>query len=187
MIEVLFLFGGRLGRLGYFLIGLAISIGGSCLLIFGLGPLVESGGAPVILALAVTGLAILWMSLSLQAARIRDIGLRPLFVILGFVVLYTVLHGGKMTMKNTELGTLFAWSTVALQVIFGFFLLLMPGSDEDPSDRPDPLDDRPLDRRASMMRKLGSDGSMPQVRAAAITSTRASQGTTRQSFGRRGI
>lgn len=187
MVDVLFLFAGRIGRLAYFLIGLAISLGGSCLLIFGLGPLVKSGGAPVIMALAVIGLAILWMSLSVQAARIRDIGLNPFFAILGFGLLYTVLHVGKVTMKETELGPLLAWSTVGLQTIVGFFLMLMPGSDSDRSDRSDPLGDGELDRRADLLRKPGSGSPKPQARPAAIPSTRASQATARPSFGRRSI
>ena len=189
MVEALFMFGGRLNRLQYLLAGVLTHLVGGAILLLGIVSMGNGAGAGAIAILALAGIALLWMALSLQAARIRDIGLSPLLVILAFTIVYSMAHFGKETMKDTDIGTVLAGLTIALQAVFGFFLLLMPGKDSHTSQPPDPLDDHSalLDRRAAMMRSEDAVGLRPTPRHSEEASTRGRQAGTKPSFGRRGM
>lgn len=189
MIEVLFMFGGRLNRFQYFLAGFLTHLVGGGILLLGVVSMGNGAGAGAIATLALAGIALLWMALSLQAARIRDIGLSPLLVIMTFTIVYALVHIGKETMKDTDIGTVLAGLTIALQAVFGFFLLLMPGEGSHTSEPPDPLDDNSalLDRRTAMIRSEDAAGMRPTPRHSEEVSTRGRQARTKPSFGRRGM
>lgn len=175
MIEALFMFGGRLNRLQYLLAGVLTHLVGGGILLLGVVSMGNGAGAIAILAFA--GIALLWVALSLQAARIRDIGLSPLLVIMAFTIVYSMAHIGKETMKDTELGTVLAGLTIALQALFGFFLLLMPGEGSHTSQPPDPLDDNSalLYRRTAMIRSEDAVGVRPTPRHSEEPSARGRQ------------
>lgn len=189
MIEALFMFGGRLNRLQYLLAGVLTHLVGGGILLLGVVSMGNGAGASAIAILALAGIALIWMALSLQAARIRDIGLSPLLVIMAFTIVYSLAHIGKETMKDTELGTMLAGLTIALQAVFGFFLLLMPGKGSHTSDQMDPLDDNSAlrDRRAAMIRSEDAAGVRPTQRPSEEASTRGRHAGTKPSFGRRGV
>ncbi|MGQ3274863.1 MAG: DUF805 domain-containing protein [Allorhizobium sp.] len=189
MIEALFMFGGRLNRFQYFLAGVLTHLVGGGILLLGVVSMGNGAGAGAIATLALAGIALIWMALSLQAARIRDIGLSPLLVIMAFTIVYSMAHIGKETMKDTDVGTVLAGLTIALQAVFGFFLLLMPGEGSHTSDPPDPLDDNSalLDRRTAMIRSEDAAGMRPTPRHSEEASTRGRQAGTKPSFGRRGV
>lgn len=189
MVEALFMFGGRLNRFQYLLAGVLTHLVGGGILLLGVVSMGNGAGAGAIATLALAGIALLWMALSLQAARIRDIGLSPLLVILAFTIVYSMAHIGKETMKDTDIGPVLAGLTIALQAVFGFFLLLMPGKGSHTSDPPDPLDDNTalLDRRAAMIRSEDAAAVRPTPRHSEEASTRGRQAGTKPSFGRRGV
>lgn len=93
MIDVLFKFRGRLTRWKYFLTVVALSLGPVVVLaplLYGIAAL--SGGHPPSKVLLI-GLSLLvaipevWISLSVQTARIRDIGLPPIPVFAAAIVI----------------------------------------------------------------------------------------------------
>ncbi len=189
MIEALFMFGGRLNRLQYLLAGVLTHLVGGGILLLGVVSMGNGAGAGAIAPLALAGIALIWMALSLQAARIRDIGLSPLLVIMAFTIVYSMAHIGKETMKDTDIGTVLAGLTIALQALFGFFLLLMPGEGSHTSEPPDPLDDNSalLYRRTAMIRSEDAVGVRPTPRHSEEPSARGRQAATKPSFGRRGV
>lgn len=93
-------FGGRMGRLEFFLacLGLGFLMG---LLVFaliaGFQPHIERGGKPsfptgLIIVLVVVVLPIyLWFGLAFQAKRLRDMGWNPLYVIPGSIAAFTIM------------------------------------------------------------------------------------------------
>lgn len=95
-------FGGRMGRLSYFLMTLVLGFAMTVLtlgIVFGMMPhYVAAGGklpdevpTPILMTtLLVVGPLFLWFSLALQAKRIRDIGWKPLFVIPAWIGLNVV-------------------------------------------------------------------------------------------------
>lgn len=187
MIEALFMFGGRINRLQYFLASLVTHLVGGGILVLGVVSMGRGGAGAVIAILATAGLAMLWMSLSLQAARIRDIGLNPLLVLMAFAAIYTMTHIGKEMTKGTEIGTLLAGLAFVLQALFGFFLLFTPGHAARPGDPPAPGDETiRVDRRAAMIRSDEGTAARPSTRPSHQSPTRASQAAPRTSFGRRG-
>jgi len=101
MLSAIFSFRGRLGRLQYF--GGSAALVGSVFVVvlvavLSVGSLEnlkehpQSAAAPLILFLLALP-AWIWVSLSLQARRIRDIGFDPLIVIPAFFVLTMLVQG----------------------------------------------------------------------------------------------
>jgi uncharacterized membrane protein YhaH (DUF805 family) len=117
MLAAVFGFGGRLNRLRYFLSCLALGgVFGVLAVIAVIGLLAgHSGGAPVseedllkaFLPLAIFAIpafgAYLWISLSLQARRIRDIGWNPVYVIPGWIGLMIVDRGVALAVPSLAL------------------------------------------------------------------------------------
>jgi uncharacterized membrane protein YhaH (DUF805 family) len=93
MVSLLFGFGGRIGRLEYFLLSCALVIIATLLffmIVSGLAPhdAMPAGAAsreamvrPVLIAVVVIAPIIIWFSLALQAKRLRDMGWNPAIVI----------------------------------------------------------------------------------------------------------
>lgn len=108
MLSTFFGFGGRIGRLRYFVSSIALGIAMVFLVAFAfVGAITQSGGkgSGSVLSGFVPLLFIaplfLWSSLALQAKRIRDIGWNPAMVIPAwmtisvFATMLTVFTGGK--------------------------------------------------------------------------------------------
>ena len=100
MLHTILGFGGRLGRLEFFLacIGLGLLVMLLVLaLIAGFAPHIERGAKPslppgLIVMLYVVVLPIyLWFGLALQAKRFRDMGWNPLYVIPGSIAGFTIM------------------------------------------------------------------------------------------------
>lgn len=182
MIETCLLFSGRLNRLQYFLAGLVISLVGGGILFIAIMPMGGDSSMPILALFAVIGLLFLWVSLSMQAARIRDIGLSPLVTIIGFAIVYGIAHAIETHMAGTDLGSLLSAVTIGLQIVASFFLLLMPGdsfSASDPTSPPNGQDRH--DRRSNLSRQD------PISRARPAAAAPASQGYAKPTFGRRGM
>lgn len=182
MIETYFLFGGRLNRLQYFLAGLVINLVGGALLFTAIMKMATGGGMPILALLSVSGLLFLWISLSMQAARLRDIGLSPLFTIVGFAIVYGIVHALKTITSGSDLGSLLSALTIGLQIVVSLFMLLMPGDSFSAGDPISPIDngDRP-DRRSAVIR----EETMTRAKPAAAAPT--AQGYGKPTFGRRGM
>lgn len=182
MSEALFLFGGRLNRLQYFLAGLLMSVIGGALLFTGMMNIANGGGMPMLAILALLGLVFFWTSLSMQAARIRDIGLSPLFTIVGFAIVYGIIHAITTEMDGTELGSLFSVASIGLQIVASLFMLLMPGDSFSGSEPTSPVDIRNApDRRSTEMQGQ----TMARSKPAAATPMAQTYG--KPTFGRRGM
>ena len=103
MLNIIFGFGGRVGRLEFFLFSLGLGIVSVllALLIFGavmphdlmtMDPASRKMALvrPVLITLLIVGPFFCWFSFALQAKRFRDMGWNPLFAILGWIGLMMV-------------------------------------------------------------------------------------------------
>lgn len=116
MLHTILGFGGRLGRLEYFIISLVFGIlVGLMILALFLGFIphgataaeakasLESPGLLLILLLVIVPIY-LWFSLALQAKRLRDIGWNPLYVIPGWIAVITIDRFVAMAFPAVALG-----------------------------------------------------------------------------------
>jgi len=148
-------FGGRLGRLEFFLSCLALGFLVMLLvlaLIAGFAPHFERGAKSLPPGLMVAFYVIvmpiyLWFGLALQAKRLRDMGWNPLYVIPGSIAAFTI-----MALLSPFVPGLAALSMV-LNLLLGLCLLFWPseptgdgdwygGSYQDGSPDPDRVIDR---------------------------------------------
>ncbi|KPF42592.1 DUF805 domain-containing protein [Rhizobium sp. AAP43] len=194
MIEVLFMFRGRLNRLQYFLTGLVAHLVVGGVAVIGIMSMRSGSGVQILLLLALFGLVSLWMSLSLQAARIRDIGLSPLLVMLGFTAVFVVAYGAEAQMVGTPIGSLLSALTIGLQLVSGLFLLFMPGDSFSWTAPDAPRPDHPsLDRRTVAARNGSPTPTRSGVTRSSDPTSQRSSGTASQAaqarpaFGRRGM
>ena len=180
MFEGAFSFGGRIGRLSFFLQGLAmvpaagIAAAALAFLVYparrdGLGLAFFIGCA------ALLGLVAAWYSLSLHVRRIRDIGWDPVVVIVGWIALAVgdpvVAHlVPSLAAGGHHPGT---WVGAILNLALSAALLLWPGH-----DGPDaPLDTGPRMTRVEALGYSSSQGAAPV----------AARPRRPQGFGRRGL
>ena len=140
MLGAVFSFRGRIGRLQYFagLVGLFVAvILAAVFAVFSLGSLeaVKADPSRALPALLIVLAAVplwIWISLSLQARRLRDMGFNPLIVIpalIAFSALDQVLGaaiygGGVMAMQHTPLEPL-------VNLAYSCCLLFWPGKPVD--------------------------------------------------------
>src|ERR1700680_4940889 len=92
MVSLLFGFGGRVGRLEYFLLSCALVIIATLLLFMIISGLAPNPGlpgdhrsreamvSPVLIAVVWISPVVIWLSLTLQAKRFRDMGWTPAIV-----------------------------------------------------------------------------------------------------------
>lgn len=184
MIETYFLFAGRLKRLQYFLAGLVINLIGGGILFMAIMKMISGGGTPILALVAVFGILFFWISLSMQAARIRDIGLNPLFTIVCFAIVYGIAHALKTHMAGSSLAALLSALTMGLQIVASLCLLFMPSDSCPRIESTSPPDGQDmLDRRSDLVRQ--DPMTMTRARPAAAAPT--SHGYARPTFGRRGM
>lgn len=132
MIDVMFKFRGRLTRWKYFLTVVALSLGPVVVLaplLYGIAAL--SGGHPPSKVLLI-GLSLLivipevWVSLSVQTARIRDIGLPPIPVFAAAIVVNLLyLFAPKMIPVSSVASAVSSICAIA-GVGWGLALLFLP-------------------------------------------------------------
>ncbi|THV22522.1 DUF805 domain-containing protein [Peteryoungia ipomoeae] len=195
MLEAVFMFRGRVNRLQYFLAGIFFCLLGVGLWVLGILAIDPAEEAEGILPLLLLGVVLLWIGLSLQAARIRDIGLSPLLVILGLGVAYFLLGIGEQVAGDASLKSLFSAGSIGLQIVSSLFLLLMPGTGTTPDD---PMLE-PYGREALSSQTRMTQMDLPARSSQSVTSQRyspppasavasaRSQAGARASFGRRGL
>ncbi|WP_246041500.1 DUF805 domain-containing protein [Peteryoungia ipomoeae] len=189
------MFRGRVNRLQYFLAGIFFCLLGVGLWVLGILAIDPAEEAEGILPLLLLGVVLLWIGLSLQAARIRDIGLSPLLVILGLGVAYFLLGIGEQVAGDASLKSLFSAGSIGLQIVSSLFLLLMPGTGTTPDD---PMLE-PYGREALSSQTRMTQMDLPARSSQSVTSQRyspppasavasaRSQAGARASFGRRGL
>ncbi len=207
MFAAVFGFGGRLNRLRYFLSCLALGgVFGVLVVMAVIGVLAgHSGGAPAseedllkaflplaIFAIPVCG-AYLWVSLALQARRIRDIGWNPLYVIPGWIGLMIVDRGVALAVPSlaliphngTLLGSLF---NLAMGGALLFWPSAGPIEPRSPAEINWDVPDEPRARAPVAARRL-----MPAKVSAPIVAEPARAAPVRTvnpgppAFGRRGL
>lgn len=192
MFETLFMFGGRLNRLQYFFTSIIISlvaglIGG---ILFAAMAATGAGiGGFVLLILLM--LPFLWMSLSVQAARIRDIGLSPLVVIGGLIAFYGVLHLAIMASTSVTVALVLSGTSIVAQILHGLFIFFMPG-DSFSRNGPSSFDNSPGGDRSG--RTPWDDIAIPSAPSpyalaepAPVRAVRQPQSNAKPAFGRRGL
>jgi uncharacterized membrane protein YhaH (DUF805 family) len=124
-----FLFGGRLGRLGYFgySLGFGIFLG---LLLLPVGRLLlPEGGTPGKAAIAtfiyvLAMFASVFVGLILTVKRLHDFGLSGWYYLLVLAV-PTVLYGLAFAFRSTDL----TWIAVGTQVLIWFLMSFWPGTE----------------------------------------------------------
>ncbi|HXQ11453.1 MAG TPA: DUF805 domain-containing protein [Caulobacteraceae bacterium] len=148
MLAAVFSFRGRINRLQYFggLVGLFLSFvvaGLAAVLSIGDLRLVEQEPTRVLPLLAIALIAVplwIWVSLSLQARRIRDIGLNPLFVIPAYLLFEAIDQAigtsmaGAPVASLTSVASMMPHHTVLQPVVdlaYSLALLFWPGRARD--------------------------------------------------------
>lgn len=180
MLDVLFSFRGRVARLQYFCTSLCIS------LVFGVVIAVvllvmrqqeTKDFFTVLIALGVLcGLPLLWVSCSLQAARIRDMGFKPKPILVGVISLS--IFPFFVTLLFPGSAAVLAFSAIAKLAHFalGIALLFCPSGYRFASTSPDTDEPERRERPvAPMHRVVTTDVPRRQVNGA------------RTAFGRRGL
>jgi uncharacterized membrane protein YhaH (DUF805 family) len=193
MLEYVFSFRGRINRLQYFLgvLGLATTLVILALVAFFalLGGRRPESLASVLLPAALFALValplFLWISLSLQARRLRDIGWNPIFVIPGVITFAVFDELIAMAVPALSISKLHHQTILGLLVSFGLgcCLLFWPGRDPNEVD----LDDG-ASWPAPEPSELGSGPSPEPTAAPARPAAPAwNAAPVRTGFGRRGL
>lgn len=195
MIETLFMFGGRLNRLQYFFTSIIISLVAGLVagMLFAVMAATGAGFGGFAL-LIMLGLPFLWMSISMQAARIRDIGLNPLFLIVGAMAFFGVLHLTIMASAGLGVALVLSGVSIVSQFLLTLFLLFMPGDSFSRNGPPFSFDTTPGSGRhgrtpwddiaipsAPSPPRHASSGPVP------VRAVRQPQAHAKPAFGRRGL
>jgi uncharacterized membrane protein YhaH (DUF805 family) len=154
MLDFLFSFRGRIGRLRYFLGSMALSMPLVLMIVGIIGVVVSAGGGklPLIPLLVMALFAVvsipvfLYSSLSMQARRIRDIGWNPLYVIPAWIGVGVIDRLIAQAFPALSIGHLHFQTLpgLLLNLAFGLVLLFWPGGGDVDSassrgaDRPRP-------------------------------------------------
>lgn len=150
MIAVLFGFRGRLNRTGYLLAMLAAVLATGlafALLYFGWKAMFPGKSMlsvfPALALLGVFCLFQLWMSLSIQAARLRDLGLPPLPMLTLLLAINLLYYVAPMIIPIPSIALVVVRVCHALSALWALSLLFIPsyffdsGADDDDSPAPD--------------------------------------------------
>ncbi|MDK4737948.1 MULTISPECIES: hypothetical protein [unclassified Rhizobium] len=147
MIDILFGFRGTLGRRQYFWWHFGVGCLAGILLALLLDVMAFTGnGKPTILspwALLPFGLFLapfIWMDLSIQSARMRDIGVPPLRVFLAFVLIFLVTTAVSIFMHDGSIEKIFNILYRGIGVVYSALLLFAPSGCLSHWMSPDPED-----------------------------------------------
>jgi uncharacterized membrane protein YhaH (DUF805 family) len=195
MIETLFMFGGRLNRLQYFFTSIIISLFAGLFAGILFAAMAATGaGFGGFALLILLGLPFLWMSISMQAARIRDIGLNPLFVIGGALAFFGVLHLTIMVSAGPAMALALSGVSAVSQFLLTLFLLFTPGDSFTRNGPPSSFDNTPGGDRHG--RTAWDDIAIPSAPSPArhaysdpepVRTVRQPQAHAKPAFGRRGL
>lgn len=179
MIDILFGFRGKLTKRQYFVWHFGVACLGGILLalLFHVMALTGNGRPTTLhpLALLPFGLFFLpfiWIGLSLQSARMRDIGFRPLHVVLTFALVYVVTTAAWIFLPDGSMTRILNMLYRGLGVAYSALLLFAPSGYISHWMPPDPDD---------------TDQNEPQAPVAYVAPTRTTVGSNRSSFGQRGL
>ncbi len=140
MLKALFTFRGRINRLHYLaaIVALGFTLGVAIIAaVMAMMPhfiAARKAGVPgpvgaVILTAMLVLIPFLWISLSLQACRFRDIGWNPVYVIPAWIVMGVVDHVAAMSAPGLAVGRLHqnTWIGLLANLALAGCLLLWPG------------------------------------------------------------
>ncbi|MGO4484773.1 hypothetical protein EFD55_26185 [Rhizobium pisi] len=92
------------------------------------------GAGAVLLILAIAALPSVWMSLSIQAARIRDIGWDPRIVMTAALAVNVVAFLIALLMREWPMTELISKLVKGANIAYGLGLLLLPSNYHVPAD-----------------------------------------------------
>ncbi len=188
MLESLFSFSGRMGRLSYFLWTLAVVaisipfnfvVSLAVMLVVGITAGVQGMASPVLIATLTVVLSVpsLWAGLALATKRTRDLGIAPGLAVVGLVAVCALDLAvvGRLTPVR------FVWPYHHFTPVFGMaatvlYLMLLVWPGYEPAPRPDPVPREPRTLPALDPVPVGA-GTLAAFREAGA----------RPGFGRRGL
>lgn len=195
MFGILFCFNGRIGRLKFFLNSfifvplaiVAIALVAPFIAVFGF----HAGGSKwdaLIFTILIVG-ALLWVLTSLQAARLRDMGWRPLPVITAIILLDVADLALAYFFPSLALaGKHFTGISSFVNTGFTLVLLFTPGTDDDFNPTILLPDVRLPRMRMDFLKGKHSGAPQPAVRSPAMARAPQPAGAgSRATFGRRGL
>ncbi len=201
MLESLFSFSGRMGRLSYFLWTLALvaiaipfnfAVSLVVMLVVGITAGVQGMASPVLIATLTVVLSVpsLWAGLALATKRTRDLGIAPGLAVVGLVAVCALDLAvvGRLTPVR------FVWPYHHFTPVFGMaatvfylVLLLWPGYEPAPEAAPRGLfPDEPAPRPDPVPREPRTLPALDPVPVGAGTLAAFREAGARPAFGRRG-
>lgn len=180
VIDILFGFRGQLGRWQYFLWHICggFLAGFLLSLVFIAMAFADKGRQTLIhpaimLPFLVFFLPFIWMGFSIQSARIRDIGLRALGVMLTVALIFVVAAVARIVMPEGAVPRALTLLNRGVGIVYSVLLLFAPSGFVSQRTSPDPEDTDKNGRRAPV--------------AAYVAPTKVAAGSNKNSFGRRGL
>lgn len=201
MFEALFSFRGRINRLRYFLSVLGLGMAAGLLAVVGVimiaghGDLRDNLGAlatlgPLLLLALLILPVFLWISLSLQARRFRDIGWNPLYVIPAWIMADVIDFMLAKAVPALAIGKLHNQTLIGglIGLVLSSALLFWPGrAGDDPEAGAEtrwPEPSAPAERRPAAPARSPT----PEPRPAPVARAPMAQpAAIRTGFGRRGL
>jgi uncharacterized membrane protein YhaH (DUF805 family) len=195
MTDSLFCFRGRVGRLKFFLYSFIIVPVAFFLallilpVIYVFGLHLNASTSTTLMSVVPPLAGFLWMHLSLQAARIRDIGWKPGVIIPALLLIHVTDSIVAYLFPALALGT--KHFTLVSEVVYAVFTiaLLFTPSDGDQAASTIVFPEIPLPRfRRRILRRVRSDGATAvQTSLSPSCMPRPADVRGQQSFGRRGL
>ncbi len=180
VIDILFRFQGQLGRRQYFLWSFGVSLLGGVLfaLVFIAMAFADKGRQTVLhpavmLPFQLFFLPFIWMHFSIQSARIRDIGLQALGVMLTVALIFVIAAVARIVMPDGAVPRALTLLSRGVGVVYSVLLLFAPSGFVSQRTSPDPED-------------MDKNGWRAPV-AAYVAPTKVAAGRNKNSFGRRGL
>ncbi|MFS2180396.1 DUF805 domain-containing protein [Rhizobium pisi] len=141
MLDAIFAFRGRLRRRQYLGASVLIYLVVGCIITVGFWIMKSApgskhgiGAGAVLLILAIPALPSFWMSLSIQAARIRDIGWDPRILITASLAINAVAYLVLFLMPEGATTELISKLVKGANIAYGLGLLLLPSDYHVPAD-----------------------------------------------------
>lgn len=141
MLEAIFTFRGRLTRRQYLAASVLIYLVIGCIITVGFwimkpapGSRHGIGAGAVLLILAIPALPSFWMSFSIQAARIRDIGWDPRILITTSLAINAIAYLVLLLMPEGATTEIISKLVGAANIAYGLGLLMLPSDYHVPAD-----------------------------------------------------
>lgn len=200
MLNILFGFGGRVGRLEFFLFSLGLGIVTALLALLIFGSVMRHDltamdaasrklalARPMLITFLIVGPFFFWFSFALQAKRFRDMGWNPLFAILGWIGVMMVDKLAAIAVPALAIGISHSTPFGALFNL-GMCLCLWfwPSA---PGGAGATFDQRIFDENwpGADSARLLSPSAIPQAAPTSSPAARPTSSAPRPGFGRRGL